>query len=324
MIFSEKNVIQVADDRSFQMGVAILLVLLYHLSCLGFKPWFMSPFRFGYIGVDIFILLSGYGLCYSYQKNSLGLFYRRRILRLYPLYFLASLFHSCFTTFLNGWKGSLWDWMCNLTTLNYYKVGGYHIEWYICALLILYALFPLFYKLIYKMPNVMLIGSYIICGMISIYGDVDWTYDCLISRIPVYLFGISLFVSNKKHIRLYRYTIVTCLIGVFFFFLDYKQIVYCKFFWTTLITPVLMVGINEFSKCCKFFLWQKVIRYIGDKSLEIYVAQIFCMPIVTYLAFPKNSIFISISYWVLEFAFAAIVIVINKEISRLTSRVTTK
>lgn len=67
-------------DKQFLMGIAITFVWLYHLRCtchhLGdplFKPLF--------IGVDIFLFLSAYGLCFSYNKNSLGQFYKNRIKR---------------------------------------------------------------------------------------------------------------------------------------------------------------------------------------------------------------------------------------------------
>lgn len=67
-------------DKQFLMGIAITFVWLYHLRCtchhLGdplFKPLF--------IGVDIFLFLSAYGLCFSYNKNTLGQFYKNRIKR---------------------------------------------------------------------------------------------------------------------------------------------------------------------------------------------------------------------------------------------------
>lgn len=69
-------------------GVAIILVLLYH----NFR--FISYFNYGWLGVDLFFVLSGFlitGILLrtvdrkSYFKN----FYARRTLRIFPLYYLT-------------------------------------------------------------------------------------------------------------------------------------------------------------------------------------------------------------------------------------------
>jgi peptidoglycan/LPS O-acetylase OafA/YrhL len=70
-------------------GVAILLVLFYHLFNVGiFKGWF----NYGWIGVDLFFVLSGF-LITSILLKSKGKpdyfknFYLNRALRILPLYF---------------------------------------------------------------------------------------------------------------------------------------------------------------------------------------------------------------------------------------------
>lgn len=80
-------------NRNFLLGVAILLVLVYH-----FFNWTINPFgRFniGHVGVDIFLFLSGWGLSYSYTKNNLKTFYVRRIKKIVPLYLLTSILIIC-------------------------------------------------------------------------------------------------------------------------------------------------------------------------------------------------------------------------------------
>lgn len=67
-------------------GLAILLVIGYHY--FGFVP----PFAFGWSGVDLFFVLSGYlitGRLWSTagQPGYFRKFYRNRILRIFPLYF---------------------------------------------------------------------------------------------------------------------------------------------------------------------------------------------------------------------------------------------
>ena len=64
-------------------GLAVLFVVLYHLN---------NNFFFGYLGVDIFFVISGYvitkSLITSFDQNSsnvLSDFYSKRILRIYPV-----------------------------------------------------------------------------------------------------------------------------------------------------------------------------------------------------------------------------------------------
>src|SRR5438046_10752578 len=69
-------------------GLAILLVLIYH----NFE--YTNYFFFGWVGVDLFFVLSGFLITDILlddlgQNNFLGRFYLRRILIIFPLYYFA-------------------------------------------------------------------------------------------------------------------------------------------------------------------------------------------------------------------------------------------
>ncbi len=69
-------------------GVAILLVVLLH------NFGFMNYFFFGWLGVDLFFVLSGFLITEILLKTSdqpgfLKKFYMRRVLRIFPLFYLA-------------------------------------------------------------------------------------------------------------------------------------------------------------------------------------------------------------------------------------------
>jgi peptidoglycan/LPS O-acetylase OafA/YrhL len=82
-------------------GIAIALVLTYHYSLcaqrLGFEGALLKLTNIGWCGVDLFFVLSGFlitGILYD-SRNSQQYFvnfYARRVLRIFPLYYLAILF----------------------------------------------------------------------------------------------------------------------------------------------------------------------------------------------------------------------------------------
>ncbi|HEY5078921.1 MAG TPA: acyltransferase, partial [Opitutaceae bacterium] len=66
-------------------GFAILVIILYHAG--GVLVW--QNFFHGDIGVDIFVLLSGVGIALSTRVETAGQFLRRRLLRIYPAYWIV-------------------------------------------------------------------------------------------------------------------------------------------------------------------------------------------------------------------------------------------
>ena len=69
-------------------GVAILLVVTLHLI---YAPFNFSPFRFGFLGVQLFFIISGYVVTQSaLLSNRMG-FFQKRIARIYPPLIIAIL-----------------------------------------------------------------------------------------------------------------------------------------------------------------------------------------------------------------------------------------
>lgn len=73
-------------------GVAICMVIAHHYVFYKYVS-FLGP-KWGWAGVDLFFVLSGFlitGILLKSEKNEEGLghFYMRRVLRLFPIYYLA-------------------------------------------------------------------------------------------------------------------------------------------------------------------------------------------------------------------------------------------
>ncbi|MCW5653226.1 acyltransferase [Hydrogenophaga sp.] len=107
-------------------GVAILLVLCYHLArSLAVEFDFVNRFHlvasFGWVGVDLFFVLSGFlitGILYDSKNHAhfFKNFYMRRALRIFPLYFCALLFLLLLRAAwpnlgLYGHQSDIWLWL---------------------------------------------------------------------------------------------------------------------------------------------------------------------------------------------------------------------
>ena len=70
-------------DIQILRGIAVLLVVLFHLEIGGFQS--------GFLGVDVFFVISGYLMAQLYNPKEKKKFFKRRILRLLPTYFVITL-----------------------------------------------------------------------------------------------------------------------------------------------------------------------------------------------------------------------------------------
>jgi len=69
------------NDIQLLRGMAVFFVILFHLEIAGFQS--------GLLGVDVFFVISGYLMAMLFDKGSAKDFYRRRIHRLVPAYFVV-------------------------------------------------------------------------------------------------------------------------------------------------------------------------------------------------------------------------------------------
>lgn len=135
--------------RGELMGIAMLLVMLFHAYELNvaFRP-FVVLRTMSFTGVDIFLLLSGMGLCCSLarrEKESYGRYLGRRLRRLLPAFWLVVGSYSAALAAAGRITPDVIFW--NLSTLYYwFRVPG-GFNWYISAIAAFYLLAPLYFKL---------------------------------------------------------------------------------------------------------------------------------------------------------------------------------
>ena len=182
--------------RSQLMGVAMLVVMLFHVGISRHDTFWFCVNRCGNIGVDIFLFLSGIGLWYAWTKkrSSLAHFYRRRLVRIYPAWLLFASLHyvplclegrqtvaETVGNILIGWR--LWS-------------GVLDEFWFIPTILAFYLVAPFYMMLIQRRPvwRWLPVAAMLLCVLIQywppLHGQLNHL-EILFSRVPIFLLGID-------------------------------------------------------------------------------------------------------------------------------------
>ena len=193
----------IMKHRGELFALAELWVVLFHLNlycpCHLYVPNFIA--KHGNIGVDIFLFLSGLGLSFSLEKNSVKQFYLHRIKRvLLPSVCVA--FAEALA--LCAVRGSFSArYVVLYGTLLSYWVDGDIGMWYISFILLLYALFPLIKEMDRRTKHIGTLAVLAACVLVSVldvfrFTPFVQTYEKAISRVPVFLCGVLAYPAVKK------------------------------------------------------------------------------------------------------------------------------
>lgn len=251
----------ISQNRAFIMFVAIIMIVLFHQEYI---DDYLCFHWFGFWGVDLFLVVSGFGVSYSLEHNSLDVFYKNRIKRLMP---------SCI--------------IIGVLTLLISHIIGYNIEnnilrifsidsWYVYAIIIYYAASSLFKKLITKYGFYVILIFAIVGVIVNLLPIENCHYlisklRWISSRTPSFLFGMyiytnkNLFSSNKCYIL----SAICCLVNLI---LRYFQMMYFEHCWASFVlifstTPFMIYIISALSK----YISNKVVQFVSVITLEIYL-----------------------------------------------------
>lgn len=290
-----------SEFRSELMGVAILLVVLYHFCNTGGTTVLDKGLRFvfshGYVGVDIFFVVSGLGLTYSLRKNShLKEYYLKRWIRIFPFYI--------FITLVECWliRGeSLEQALLRSTTLGYW-FGFPYRDWFTPALITFYATYPLFYHFFIKLRKIrqalfLSLLFFVLSVIMAFFFEykIDWQHFAMLYRVPDFILGciIGIVCSEnvkKKFVKLY--IIISIIIGFIILFVQ----CFCnlKFsFWLVNLcfTPLYLAFLcNLFYKIKqspKMIYIDKIFMFLGMVTFELYMISLSFERLLTDSSCPK-------------------------------------
>lgn len=270
------------------MGFAILMVTLFHYRAYCNYELIPYVFSIGYYGVDIFFFLSSFGLCFAIDTSrSLGHFYHKRLMRIYPTYLAAIVVSSFLYISL-----TIPDIILKSTgILHFVAIDGYtSFDWYIPTLLSFYLLFPAAYTIINKSPvkgGLWLIAASLVPIAYQMFGGDTHISLLSISRLPVFIAGIIAGVALKRDATLSKATmVILCSVGVIGLISMYVMSITLpiEFLWNKMLywTPFLLITPGLCIILAKTFSHMpgmicRGLKFLGSISLEMYLLQVFLL-----------------------------------------------
>ena len=269
--------------RTELMGIAIIWILFFHTGWIIFEP-LNTIMHKGYIGVDIFLFLSGFGIWHSLKKGNIFSFYLRRIRKVYPSYLIVLflLFVQHYSSFrLEGYsKASMFEsFFCNVFMISFFKWTPITFNWYIFLIIYMYILSPLFYQIIRRKGGIPLL---IVSILFTCFAFGNANYMMAATRVFIYILGMytaymgETYPEKKVSVPL---LMVLMFLGIGFMLYSQNALIpyleiYGLWWYPCMITAPGLI-------CLLCFLLKKIGRekfpllsLMGRSSLEIYLINV--------------------------------------------------
>lgn len=285
---------QFRTDISFLRAISVLMVMLYHFNVVGFSG--------GFIGVDIFFVISGYLMTLitlkSFDKNQFSLldFYKKRAIRIIPplqIIFVFILLISIFLFFESDLRlNAKYVFLSNLFSSNIYfwqyqnyftsgdnillHTWSLGVEW---QFYIIYPLLLLGLRNIYKTRERLFWIILIVFTLISLFlmlvlfnVNNNFTFYMLPSRMWELSIGGIIYGINKKYQfpLLYRkiityVSILTIVIGIY----SISESIVWPSYYTLL--PIVSTCLILICNLQTSLFDNKIIKFFGDISYSLYL-----------------------------------------------------
>ena len=295
------NLFWISKYRDELFGLAIISIVLFHFSVdfvsaldkgiIGYGPILWKShaieeyFKFiSSIGVEIFVLLSGMGLYFSFSKNSnICQFYKKRYLKILPPYLIVAAIFWAFKDFKFQGEG-IKEYLADISFCTFFT-DGVHTIWFIALLIVLYLAFPLIYKLLNKEKGRL---SWLVLLLIITYGGPIIMYyiepelyaklSIAATRIPLFVIGCfaGSHIKNGTVIK-YKYIVLFCIISFAAKFIRvYAHLDnYINRYLDGLYACGLLLALTGLLVVFREYdLFNKILRFFGKYSLEIYMTHV--------------------------------------------------
>lgn len=312
------------DGLNFIRIIGMTMILLFHAKLMyGFSvgfSWLDDMISIGAIFVTVFFMLSGFGLRKSNSDLSVrdgrGLlqYYKKRIVSIYPLFFLLSVVALVFQfRVMDSWGETLAHLPIQFSMLHILfgkEMHGFLFNdncWYISALFVLYLLFPFLNEAVNRLSTRLKVVLCVVLWIVSVgiyfycvYGTeltfLDY-YPNPFLRIPEFMIGMMLAdlsedVAGKWALRVNGANWLTgkkcdVIIGIILGAVMIVTAVSLTFlrsyfvFETNLYNVIVIPCTAVIFLCVANWDWlnqsgsKKLVRWLAGLGLEVYLCQSF-------------------------------------------------
>lgn len=279
-------------------GIAVLLIVFFHgsrrvLDEYGVDPFF-GIFNFGFSGVHLFFVLSGFIILTAHVKDigvpkQISWYVKRRVIRIYPIYWVVLFL-------LGGWKlisinMDIKDFCLNAFLFMADKKLVLPVSWTMHYELIFYVIFA---SLIFnKKLGITVIAVWVFAILLNWTNYLPWGHSA--SAIFHHLNLLFIFGMLAAILRLKLMDINSDISSAFLkisFFLGVILFILTSIYWSSLNLslalwpqpPVLIIGFglttgflvlsSASPEIDGAFKRQKILRLIGDASYSIYLVHL--------------------------------------------------
>lgn len=257
------------------MAFSALLILIFHLWVTLFPGNETEDFlkQTSYVGVDIFFFLSAYSLSgRKVEKYFTFLFSRFRAV------YVKFILFALIAFWYGGWKLS---YLLKVITMgDLFQKGGGAFLWFLPAIMLFYAVFPLLQRCEQRYRYITLLTAVVIWADVAALATYYKIKPMFIywNRIPVFLSGFYLgtgralkrFLADNRN-KLLTGTVCVTGGGILLYFFGYRpklQAPFCDMFYVAGLPVSLGLAL-----LISFVPERPVIKWIGSSTLEMYAVQ---------------------------------------------------
>lgn len=282
--------ILVSKYRNAIMGLAIVGVMLGHwfaISQTAADNIFLKLISVipALVSTQGFLFISGYGIYYSFSKNSDTVsFYKRRFHRMILPFMLMALPYFLFRLCFEGI--SVWQFLGYLTTLAYWTEGNYCGMWYVAVSAVLYLLCPVLYPLFFCRKSFVQATAVLMVLLVMavgvnhlLYADANDYYQLYFNGLERYfMFFIGIYcgylsraINSQKNIGI---AIIAAMLPIAYLLTwyspeyDYLTAAARRLVITMPLVSILFALMDK-NKTGKLFL--KTANWLGTYTFELYI-----------------------------------------------------
>ena len=274
---------------------AVLLVIFFHLN--------ISQFEFGYLGVDIFLVISGYFMAEIYKKTNFQIsaldFYKKRIRRIFPHYFIV-LVLTFFTFFIVllphervnvieqlftsiAFVSNIYFWLQD----QYFSNGTFrpYLHTWSLALEVQFYLIVPFIMRLARIRLLISIFSFILYIFVTTISPATAFY-LLPTRLWEFTLGIFISLNLERISKYFKFSVfwanllVISLIPITIYLLQFTSFNNQQSYPVVIVVFVTCISLCLAAKTAS--LHSTLLSKIGDVSYELYLVH---LPVISFLAY---------------------------------------